>query len=92
MTSVPHKLRLSITSHQYEEWCRTAASQGISVQDFVRRAVDAYNPATTVKLRDLATKIDDAVGQVAQLRLSLVALDKVITSAGNDPSSRGLPH
>lgn len=85
MTSDQHKLRLSIAPHQYEEWCQIAASQGISVHDFIRRAVDGYNPAVNAILLDLEAKVATARDAVAAFHSQVLGIQKDVGSAHDTP-------
>lgn len=78
MASDQRKLRLSVTPDQYETWSTTAASQGLSVQDFIRRAVDEFNPETNVILNDLIQAVDNAQDRIAEFHLLVMGIQNAV--------------
>lgn len=57
MSSNRHELELLLSPRQFEQWSVAAASHGLSVQDYVRRAVSDYDPKSKTELRDLDDQI-----------------------------------
>ena len=54
MAHVGRELRLGLTDVEFEAWNERAASLGLSVADFVRRAVADFDPEATEQFRQLS--------------------------------------
>lgn len=61
------ELDIVISARQFKAWGVAAASLGLSVQDYVRRAVSYYDPSTRTVLRDMDSQIDRYIAKYDEL-------------------------
>lgn len=67
MSSDRRDLEIRISPRQFEDWNVAAASLGLSVQDYVRRAVSDYSPEDRAMLQDLDGQIERFISKYAYL-------------------------